>query len=77
MNDFDNENMGQRPTATQMRDRPMQAEAMMEKREEFTAGRKHEVFMLAESIVDQVKKAGLRGRERCFLKTMCELLLES
>lgn len=38
MNDFDNENMGQRPTATQMRDRPMQAEAMME------AGRKHEVF---------------------------------
>lgn len=41
----------------------------------FTAIRKHELILLAENIVEQVIKAGVKDRERCFLNDQVQLLL--
>lgn len=69
-----------RPRATNRPPREYQGEAMVANtcgQEEFTAIRKHELILLAESIVEQVKNKGVRGRERCFLDQAVKLLLES
>lgn len=39
--------------------------------------RKHELFMFAEEIVAQVKAKNIRGRERCFVNSAVNLLLDS
>ena len=42
---------------------------------EFTAGRKHDLILLAEQIVAMVRAQKVRGRERCFLNDQVQLLL--
>lgn len=49
----------------------------VEREAEFTAIRKHELILLGEQIVEQVKNAKVRGRERCFLNNLVQLLLDS
>lgn len=39
--------------------------------------RKHELFMFAEEIVAQVKAKNIRGRERCFVNSAVNLLLDT
>lgn len=48
-----------------------------EREPEFTAIRKHELVLLGEQIVEQVKAAKVKGREKCFLNSFVQLLLES
>ena len=42
---------------------------------EFTAGRKHDLILLAEQIVAMVRAQKVWGREQCFLNDQVHLLL--
>ena len=46
-------------------------------KDEMSDMRKHELIMFAEEVVAKVRAANIRGRERCFVNNVVNLLLDS